>query len=369
MLGKNNKKTNIDDATAVRVNQELIVHNMPTVPTRSFVSGNIKTASSSSGSQFLAVSDNKNKHQTVGILIIGLGVVFVGVLVYLSYRFIIKPAAQEPIPTAPIVSSAPIVPEKTTPLASTSTASSTAVVEIAPSVIEMINPETIESTSTASTTIEEIPLIIETPPILDADVDGLSDDEELALGTETTLPDSDGDTYGDLSELGNGYNPTGSGKLTASTYLTKYQNQTGKYEIYYPAAWTLKSLNNDYATIISAPDNSLMQISVQGNPKIQNISSWYDATFSLEASSANRLQKGDGWEGIMGEDSLNFYLTDANRENIYIISYIPALSDRLAYPNIFEMIINSFKIIDQCLFFEVNKKTPLRAEFLFDDCF
>ncbi|MFA6416657.1 MAG: hypothetical protein WCW61_00530 [Patescibacteria group bacterium] len=343
MLGKNNKKTNIDDATAVRVNQELIVHNMPTVPTRSFVSGNIKTANSGSGSQFLAVSDNKNKHQTVGIVIIGLGLVFVGVLVYLSYRFIIKPAAQEPISAAPIVSSAPIVPEKTTPLVSTSTASSTAVVEIAPSVIEMINPETIESTSTASTTIEEIPLTIETPPLLDTDVDGLSDDEELALGTDAMLPDSDGDNYGDLSELGKGYNPTGKDKLTASTYLSKYQNQTGKYEIYYPTAWTLKSLNNDYATIISAPDNSLMQISVQGNPKIQSISDWYSVTFPSETVDSNRLQKGITWEGIMGEDGLNFYLTDNDRENIYIISYIPALSDRLAYPNIFKMIINSFQ--------------------------
>lgn len=344
MLGKNNKKTNIDDATVTRVNQELIVHNMPSVSTRSFVSGNVATASS--GSQFLAATDNKNKHQTVGIAIIGLGLVFVGVLVYLSYRFIIKPAAQDPIVAAPLVSPAPEVPEKTAPLVSTSTASSTAIVEVAPSVIEMVNPDIIESTSTASTTVEEMPLIIETPPILDADSDGLSDDEELALGTDNLLPDSDGDTYGDLSELGNGYNPTGSDKLIASTYLTKYQSQTGKYEIYYPKAWTLKSLNNDYATIISAPDNSLMQISVQGNPKIQNISSWYDSTFSLETPSTNRVQKGNGWEGIMGEDNLNFYLTDTNRENIYIISYIPALSDRLAYPNIFEMIINSFKIIN-----------------------
>ncbi len=210
----------------------------------------------------------------------------------------------------------------------------------------MVAPDIIESTSTAYTTTEEMPPVIETPPILDADSDGLSDDEELALGTDNLLPDSDGDTYGDLSELGNGYNPTGSDKLAASTYLTKYQSQTGKYEIYYPKAWTLKSLNNDYATIISAPDNSLMQISVQGNPKIQNISSWYDSTFSLETPSTNRVQKGNGWEGVMGEDNLNFYLTDTDRENIYIISYIPALSDRLAYPNIFEMIINSFKIIN-----------------------
>jgi cytoskeletal protein RodZ len=347
MLGKTNKKTNIDDATAVKVNQELIVHNMPSVSTRSFVSGGTKAAVS--GSQFLSVPDKKNKHQTVGIIIIGLGIIFVGALVYLSYRFIIKPAAQAPTPAAPVVSSTSTVVEKPTPLASTSSTSTTAIVEIEPSVIDLINnPDVIESSSTASTTasttIEEVP-VIETPPLLDTDSDGLSDDEELALGTNASLPDSDGDGYGDLSELGSGYNPTGSDKLTTSAFLTKYQNQTGKYEIYYPTAWTLKSLNNDYATIISAPDNSLMQISVQGNPNIQSISGWYGTTFPTETISSNRLQKGSGWEGVMGEDGLNFYLTDSNRENIYIISYIPALSDRLAYPNIFKMIINSFKII------------------------
>ncbi|HZJ41327.1 MAG TPA: thrombospondin type 3 repeat-containing protein [Candidatus Saccharimonadales bacterium] len=342
MLGKTNKKTNVDEATVAKVNQELIVHNMPT---RSFAK--ISPTATISGSQFLTARNKKNNHQTVGIVIVSLGIIFVGVLIYLSYRFIIKPVAQAPVVTAPsVVTQAPaVVAPKTPPLVATSTASTTMVVEIEPSVIDLINNSdtAVSTTSTASSTIEEAP-IIETPPLLDTDFDGLSDDEEIALGTDSSLPDSDGDDYDDLSELGNSYNPSGSGKLSDSSYLTKYQNQTGKYEIYYPASWTLKSLNNDYAAIISAPDNSLMQISVQGNPSYQNISSWYGATFPTETISSDRLQKGTGWEGTMGEDGFNFYLTDNNRENIYIISYIPALSDRLAYPNIFKMIINSFQI-------------------------
>lgn len=320
-----------------KVNQELIVHNMPT---GSFAKSS--PAATISGSQFLSSGPKKNTHQTVGIAIVGLGIVLVGALIYLSYRFIIKPAAQTPAVTTPTVTTQTSVAlvEQTAPLAATSTASTTTIVEIEPSVVDLIDSL---ATTTASSTISET-IIIETPPLLDSDADGLTDDEEAALGTNISLPDSDSDNYGDLSELGNGYNPSGPDKLTASSYLTRYQNQTGKYEIYYPSSWTLKSLNNDYATLISAPDNSLMQISIQGNPNIQNIGTWYSATFPEETVSANRLQKGNGWEGIMGEDALNFYLTDTSRENIYIISYIPALSDRLAYPSIFKMIINSFLI-------------------------
>ena len=343
MLGKTNKKTNIDEATTAKVNQELIVHNMPNLPTRSFAKA--PSATAISGSQFLSTGGKQNNHQTVGIVIVSLGIIFVGVLIYLSYRFIIKPAAQTPVVTAPIVTTqTPVaVAETPAPLVATSTAPTTAIMEIEPSVVDLINNTDNLATSTASSTISET-IPVETPPLLDTDADGLTDDEETALGTNISLPDSDGDTYGDLSELGSGYNPSGPDKLAASSFLTKYQNQTGKYEIYYPASWTLKSLNNDYATLISAPDNSLMQISLQDNPNIQSISAWYGATFPEETLSSNRLQKGNGWEGIMGADGLNFYLTDTNRENIYIISYIPALSDRLAYPNIFKMIINSFRI-------------------------
>lgn len=343
MLGKTNKKTNIDEATTAKVNQELIVHNMPI---HSFAKVSPAATISSSGSQFLNANSQKNNHQTVGIIIVSLGVLLVGALIYLSYRFIIKPAAQTPVATAPIVTTqtpAALV-ETPAPLVATSTASTTTIMEIEPSVVDLINNADNLASSTASSTIIEETIPVETPPLLDTDADGLTDDEETALGTNISLPDSDSDTYGDLSELGSGYNPSGPDKLSASSFLTRYQNQTGKYEIYYPASWTLKSLNNDYATLISAPDNSLMQISLQDNPNIQSISAWYGATFPEETLSSNRLQKGIGWEGIMGADGLNFYLTDTNRENIYIISYIPALSDRLAYPNIFKMIINSFRI-------------------------
>jgi hypothetical protein len=48
--------------------------------------------------------------------------------------------------------------------------------------------------------------------IVDSDGDGLPDDLEKRLGTDSTNSDSDGDGYNDGVEVENGYNPLGSGK-------------------------------------------------------------------------------------------------------------------------------------------------------------
>lgn len=80
------------------------------------------------------------------------------------------------------------------------------------------------------------PPATETPSPVDTDSDGLPDDEEAALGTnpqnidsdsdglfdrdevrvyqtDPLNPDSDGDTFSDGTEVQNGYNPKGQGKL------------------------------------------------------------------------------------------------------------------------------------------------------------
>lgn len=53
-------------------------------------------------------------------------------------------------------------------------------------------------------------------PEKDSDGDGLSDNFENALGTNTTQTDSDKDNYTDKDEVVNGYDPRGAGRLKSS---------------------------------------------------------------------------------------------------------------------------------------------------------
>ncbi|MFA6525351.1 MAG: hypothetical protein WCT33_03745 [Patescibacteria group bacterium] len=53
----------------------------------------------------------------------------------------------------------------------------------------------------------------------DTDQDGLFDADEADYGTDINNPDSDGDSYSDGSEVENGYNPNGAGKLPVNLEL------------------------------------------------------------------------------------------------------------------------------------------------------
>ena len=80
------------------------------------------------------------------------------------------------------------------------------------------------------------PKVVEPVPVLDSDRDGLTDEEEIILGTSIRSadtdndglsdreevkvwntnplnPDTDGDTYLDGAEVDQGYDPLGPGKL------------------------------------------------------------------------------------------------------------------------------------------------------------
>ena len=80
--------------------------------------------------------------------------------------------------------------------------------EVQAPVVQQATPDVAEVTDTPP------PLIQATP--IDTDGDGLSDDEERALGTDPLKADTDGDGYSDATEVRSGYNPLGTGKIRES---------------------------------------------------------------------------------------------------------------------------------------------------------
>ena len=87
--------------------------------------------------------------------------------------------------------------------------------EVQAPVVQQATPDVAEVTDTPP------PLIQATP--IDTDGDGLSDDEERALGTDPLKADTDGDGYSDATEVRGGYNPLGTGKIRESGNLIGQQ--------------------------------------------------------------------------------------------------------------------------------------------------
>ncbi len=339
---KKEKPVETSEAEVLSSDQDMIVHNMPSpARLRGDFSGSPKTAD---GGFDLAPLPQKKNFKTIGLLIIGAGIIFIGALVYLSYRFIISPTAGE----NKTIASQPVVGEPQKTAAVTPPIVPTPVPEAAPVIISTSTPSEIATSTDAVGSLMNEESSGQDgsglPPLLDSDSDGLFDDEEILLGTSATSTDSDGDKYGDLVELGSGYDPAGPGKLANNPRLVKYDNTTFNYGLLYPLGWEPQSLADEATTVFKASEDSLIQISVQDNSDKAGILSWYENLFPNTTAAYDQLLSVDGWDGMMGADNLNFYLTDSQHKNIYVVSYIPAVAGRIVYPNIFKMMLNSLAV-------------------------
>lgn len=348
MFGNKNKKNNTNDEELLtKVNQDMIVRNMPSLAR---VSGSIPQASTSSQSGELTQSNNlsslapaKHNFKMVGVLIIFGGLLLIGALVYLSYAYIIKPQAKKD--TAPLVVQ---VPEKSSIVNAPRASTSTEVLVATTSLVATVTPETLDISSSSDSIIMNEELTgkqnVNMPPLLDTDSDGLNDQEEAVLGTNLSLVDSNGNTYSDLVEINNNYNPAATGKLSENINLAKYTNKIFGYEIIYPKDWLVNSLNQDSVITFTAPDDSIIQISAQENFDKQSILGWYDSSFADSTITYDKIKTTSSWDGIYSSDNLNFYLTDKKRSTVYVVSYVPAVDSYLAYPNIFALMINSLSL-------------------------
>lgn len=345
----NGKKKNkiVDNSAEIiaKLNQDLLVRNMP--------SANRLSATSLSSNQNLQkISSNvlstvvkpENKHQAVGIFIISGGVILIGALVYLSYVFIIKPQTKADIKPVAITQepakSSVINVQMTTTSEEVMTAPVSDVATVTPTSIDFVSSSSPTTMAEESTGRSDENL----PPLLDSDQDGLLDEEEIVLGTGVDLEDSNGNDYSDLVEINNNYNPADTGELSSNINLNTYTNDNYYYQILYPKDWEFNLLSKDSVVVFNTPDDSLIQISVQENSDKQSILAWYSDAFPDDSMTYEKIKSMSTWEAIASSDNLNFYLTDKKKNNIYTISYIPAVSGRIAYPNIFKLMINSLLI-------------------------
>jgi hypothetical protein len=214
-------------------------------------------------------------------------------------------------------------------------------------------PETASTTAaeaaTSTSVISQIMPTTQTAAAIssstDSDSDGLTDEEEVLVGTDKAKTDTDGDGYSDLAELQKGYNPAGAGKLSQAKSIGSYDN--ANFSLIYPSVWQFTASGND-SVIFRTKDEQMIQISVQPNVKNQAIADWYKDQFIGQPIKDTQLisqvdaEGNNLWQGIFSPNGLTVYLTNDKRQKIVSINYDLGFSGKLNYREMFMAMINSF---------------------------
>ncbi|MBU2575996.1 hypothetical protein KKF64_02825 [Patescibacteria group bacterium] len=184
---------------------------------------------------------------------------------------------------------------------------------------------------------------IKAVPSIDTDSDGLTDTEEGMIGTSYLSVDSDEDTYQDLDEILNGYNPLvgGGSRLEESGIFATYTNLTYGYHATYPAQWLADSLDqtNKQVLFISETEE-FFEILIEENPLNTPIVDWYRAQSPSLKNVELDVTVIDKRPAVWSVDGLTLY---ASKDGlIYILTYNRGTRDEISWPNMFEYFYNSF---------------------------
>jgi len=304
--------------------------------------------------RYLQVNTGAKKAKNTGLIILVGGVVFIIVAVALGYYFLFYRAKSQPISetqdqakieesTAKDLAEKEPAKKIETKKENTKVEKATTTKEEEITKEETTGDELVEDVFIGDELLEEVPEELYQPSP-DTDQDGLTDAEEVLLDSDINEIDTDGDGYGDLSEILNLYDPIGSGKLVENANIEKYINSKYNYYIYYPSVWLEDEVDGDDSIIFRLGKNQFIQIIVQPNEKRQKIEDWYEEQFNANILPESTIVNKKNWTGMRSKDGLIVYLADPKNENIFTVTYNLGMDHTLYYKNIFEVMVNSLEV-------------------------
>lgn len=172
----------------------------------------------------------------------------------------------------------------------------------------------------------------------DTDQDGLTDKEEMIVGTKIDQADSDNDGYGDLAELRAGYNPAGSGKIASNGGLKLVKQ--GRWSTMVPAAWT-SQLGRDESAIFRTDDGQFIQVVILTKKAGQNLTDWYQEIFTGQAADVVNVGRN---QLAVSLDGLTYYVGRSDLNYLVSLTYNPETTNLLSYSNIFRLAADNLAI-------------------------
>lgn len=183
---------------------------------------------------------------------------------------------------------------------------------------------------------------------VDTDKDGLSDEEESILGTDSTVTDTDGDTYLDGIEVTNLYSPNdpdAKRRIWETTSVNKYHHPVFAYELLYPSAWVARSSGDSGQEIIfSSPSGEFVTVKVEPNPSRLSVQEWYTAQHPT-ASATSVAKSRSGLNGVKSSTGLviAFPLNATAESSIVVIQYHGGPTGVSTYRTLYEMLAASLQ--------------------------
>jgi len=182
-------------------------------------------------------------------------------------------------------------------------------------------------------------------PAADIDSDGLSDYEENNIyGTNAYSADSDGDSFVDLNELLNLFNPAQGqpSTLLDNAGVRQYQNQTIGFQLIQPASWTVSEALDNSGVTLTANTGETFTIDIDDNADGLDLLSWYlSENPGVSAASVQVSPTKQGYNYILSDDQLIAYLAVDGK--VYTITYELNQQLLIRYKATFKMMVNSLK--------------------------
>lgn len=176
----------------------------------------------------------------------------------------------------------------------------------------------------------------------DGDKDGLSDLEELLLGSSANSLDTDGDSYPDHIEVAGLYDPTSTGLLKDSVHIEVFENKTYLYSVFTSSVWTVETVHGYESLLIPLGQDQFFQIIANESDEFSTINDWYKEIFDVFELNPKQLYKNGDWEGVYSETGLTVYMKHPSKNYIITFNYELGSDNTLYYKNMFDMMLASF---------------------------